>query len=423
LATTRQLWTALATSAPLACAGCYLSHTREGEPLAEGTACEPIVFSGERPSDRPEAEDWLEPPVIDGPCCTATMDVDVSSRLGAAIFDWGGVPIAAWTGRTAGLFWYRTRRDDVPAAWFGAVDQSFDAALTPRRFGRHVPKDVAWACGSFAVLGLGVPSELALIAEDGAPGLVTSIEGSELGGAVVRHAAVHAWAAVVVHRPSLDSEPDEARLAVWDDSLALRVERDLGATRWAEGRSVGVVSFADRLVVFHGTEEGVRARTFAGGDVVEGPGDVLSFIEGDFAATRLAAVALRDAVVVVVYGGSSILRSAVFDPFTGRFATGPIDIGRGTGDAPHVVVDERGGTIGHCQPAFDGLWFQLLGPDASSLGEAVHLASATVSTCTVLNVGTDDYRVLWTEYGDRIAGDPFAATLRGVKVVVRREGR
>jgi hypothetical protein len=383
----------------LLASGCYESHLRD-EPLGPSPCPdEPERPAGSRPSDGPDADAWLDPPVIAGPCCTVS---------GAIEEDLPGeddrVLLAAVDGRAAAVW----------SSGFGILGASGEWVEAPRA---HEPgaTSVAAGCGQIAVTRFlpsrrapEAPVRLQLLDLRGEPVAESVLEDPSFGGVVLRHGALHRWATVTI-RP-IDERTASLRLRLADSEAAIDDEVSLGRIDDLGRAAAGAASVGDRLVLFESDAEGVRARSFAGRTLREGPGDRMEFVSGVFAAEGMAVAGLRDTAIVVVYA-AGVHRAGVFDPYAARFVAGPVDVVRvGTrGTVASIAAEERGGTVGVCYRHAsdsgdpDRFSIGIVGPDGSPIGEPVLLRDGDggyAAACSIAAVGLDTFVVAWWWYGE-----------------------
>ena len=449
-----------AAVAALGCmAGCYLSHGREapsgrdsdaapraadsgsavdaGAPVLDASTPpspplpplpddEPDVGPDERPSDDPDADEWMDPPSGLGTCCevgevVGLDDIERQASRPRVAWDgtewgvtWGDQP-APSAGGLLRLLFRRIDGDARPTIGMVTVDEA-GAAPTAMAYGNH-------RFGITTVTGRTGPrpGRLVVIDRDGRIRDERRFP-DDLGGvAVTRHPAIHGWATVATESDPEGDSSTRAHLLVFDESLAEITRQELESVHTDTAGSA-IVASKSVLVVASG-EASTVIRTYRGPSIEE-----VDVTDVGLLGPELAGAAFRDTIVFAGREfGRGPLRTVVWDPFERRVISPPQNIGpTRSGSSLSIAADSIGGTLGLCYPTGggegvrdpDALTFVLLGPDGAPIGAPVVVASGFryVASCAVASAGPDTYVVAFWNAG----WDSPRHSILAVRVGVRR---
>ena len=373
-----------------------------------------------RPSDYPEAGDWIDtdPSALgDDPCCSligAPQQLDYETLA-------GGVPDLAYNGSGWGVLW----GDSAGGLVFRSLDPMANPLTPPisvydRSFAFVA---IESAGGRYAVVSSSRQGPGGVFGTVDDTGAVLSGM-SDIGGEVdhpdvARYAHGGGW--VEVHRVEADQGTSyEARWigddAVIGDPVRIETTPDSGG---GAARVVGLSSIASFVWA---ADDAVSSRSVSWPDTATAAPSFRVFEMSTSEDTILGAAAYRDTVAVA--GIDEQLHFALLDPWTSEVVAEPTILAdRASYDAggPGVApVDERG-FLGVCYATptapsggesggTAGLSFVLVGPDAEPWGEPISVTAGqrNIGGCAAAWSGSE-FLVVWsTAGGDAAFNSIFA---------------
>jgi hypothetical protein len=432
-----------------AAAGCYESSYREGtldaagdaredtpgrdtadigvEEMSEGRADEASEGWGDlgpRPSDSPDADTWedTDPSILeeDDPCCELVGDpVQIDDGFGS-----GGPPAVAWNGDGWGVVW--------GAFFTGITFRPLDPMAVPLGPPVFFPMEfqtifpaIDWNPDHYGVVGFPYvhtsgegPGFVALLDEAG--GILAH---GEIPGESVCEPDI-AW--YETQNGWMVAYADETLVNVIMVDLAGNVQGDpYGLGSALEDTGPRIVGLKSLVSVVWTMEDGIYQRSFRWPPGDPPPDELLVLPIPGHGDLYVEATDFRDDVVVIGMDGTSVL-AVVVDPWSIAVEAGPIAIGASTirDRRPGIAaVNERGflgvcyetgrGSYGGGVPGYDGVAFQLIGPDGRPWGQSVAVAEnlANIGGCAAAWSGSE-FIVIY-KYGE---GDDPASSIMAQRV-------
>lgn len=479
-------WRSVAATS-LLLAGCYASHGLDGAPGSDAPAADahadapdghvdrrdagtpplvrdagpgdagllplgedPVFEPGERPSDRPEAEEWVDREPIPGvdPCCD--MDPPLALFPGRFYFQ---DPLVEWADGSWGVFVTATalnpdmdpREPHVWGLYYARVDAEVRHVELERTLVRRGPfglmlLDVERAAGRFGMLmggwfpeppdsGVGFAIFDRDAVQDGPWRLPE--HRNFVGGSLTRQALHGVWAVTGDPEPT-STEGQFVR--------AFQGTREVASHRLGAGvrdaRDVRLEGLGSRTMVVWATPEErlmVRSLEVAGAGFLDEALDVgtaqirFQFDDHGYSSDLMTAP-FRNSVLITHNAGGQHAWLTMVDPFERTSRT--VEIGPTEAQRVGVVGSDKDGLIGVCYPTGayrsgvegvdsgpQGLEFRMFAADGTPLGEPVTVTSErwVVMGCHVAyHLGA--FVVLWVDVPE--VGD---STLVARRLVPRLE--
>jgi len=385
---------------------------------------EPPVEPGERPSERPPADEWTDPPDADPDVCCDLDDPLEITPPGAQ----GSVPVVAWTGSGWSVLFQSHDPDGAlpVASEFVLYHALLDPDVTRVESFQPVPGRGAslvrageWAAGRHAVLATQWRNDTASFGLLDGAGTLTAwwadVPAEGRDGAVARQVLGATWAVVTrrddrIEVRGFDSSTTETALHTIDDV--------------AEGGPVGAEGLDSRVAVAWIADGQLRLQSVVVGEgLVDAPMELGPVSLGT--DSSLATAAFRDQVAITHLDGRRAWLTLA-DPFERTHQR--VDLGEArVGDREVGVVGvTKFGMLGTCIPVGPGPWggstmasdegvaFQLVSADGTLLGERVTIVDdlRNVGGCAVA-FHRDSFIVLWWRAsGDRVYNSLWARRVR-----------
>jgi len=348
-----------------------------------------------RPSDYPEADDWIDtdPSALgDGdPCCDLVGDPIVLDGPE----DGGGPPVVAWNGAGWGVAWGGTTFRSL-----GRLGEPIGPVVHIR--GGGGVQALEWGTGQYGAAS----SQVVMLDADG-----TVLAGpTRFGGEeveqqdIARYAHGHGW--VLVGNVEDDFGRGDIQASWADDDAAVDGDPRFVGT----GFGARVVGLRSRGSVAWLQGDGVWHRSFAWPDVEDGaaPQQIIEMLTTE--DSYIEAAAYRDLTAVAAMDGGDV-RVVLVDPWIDEIVAGPNAVAASpiSDRRPGIASVNERGYLGVCYEAGngpyggggteeDGVSFVLVGPDATAWGDEVAVVQhlRNIGGCAVGWSG-DEFLVAWWE--------------------------
>ncbi len=367
---------------------------------------DPPIGPGERPSDRPDSEDWTDPAPPPEPCCDLGEPIMVTPpelQGGTVRVEWHGL---GWGVLIAGTDGWG------PLLQYASLDPLVSRVETYRHVPTegHIIADVAWAAGRFGVTyePSWATASLGFLDRNGVlDGAWRPLRASTVS-AIARQPLGGLWAVVAGE----ETDAEHARLVVrgFDDDGVVRAQHAIDGSI-AEGYDAIALEALGSRVVAAWPEAGALEGRLRAQSVVVGEGPVGTVADlGPIhlsSDAELGSAPIRDAIAIthIQDGGVWI---TLYDPFEATSVRHRVGDSRvGDREAAVVGVDKLG-LIGVCIPTgrgpggggggdgMDGVAFRILAADGTPWSDPIEIVGGleNIGGCAVA-FHLDAFVVVW----------------------------